>query len=87
MRKMRNIATGTVLNIREHAILGGNLWEYYITDAEPKNTDIQFALVVGFETEMGDVSMSEIAEHVVSRCPEQCLDEIMPAPGWAWKDD
>jgi hypothetical protein len=78
MRQMIN-SSGTIVDVIEHIILG-NYWEYYILEAADEN-GIAFALVVGDYTEMGSVSMDEIAPHIVSRTAN--LD-IMPAPEWSW---
>lgn len=78
-RKMKS-PHGEVFTVHQH-IITRNFWEYYILDNH-KNRDIRFALVLGFENEMGDVSMSEIAPHVVTRTSN--LDGCMSAPGWEW---
>lgn len=70
---------GTVLNIVEHWITKG-FWEYYITD-EVFDDDIVAALVMGFETEIGDISRSEIKPYIITKTKD--LD-IMPPPGWQW---
>ena len=72
---------GTTVDVIEHIILR-NLWEYYILEAADED-GIAFALVVGDYTEMGSVSMDEIAPYIVSRTTN--LD-IMPAPNWSWCD-
>lgn len=73
-------------NVTEHIIVK-NLWEYYILEDEERPDDlpedIQFALVLGIETELGDVSMSEIAPYIITRIKD--LSEIMPPVGWSWK--
>ena len=78
MRQMRD-EHGTTVDVIEHIILG-NYWEYYILEAADED-GIAFALVVGDYTEMGSVSMDEIAPYIVSRTAN--LD-IMPAPEWSW---
>ena len=70
---------GNTVDVLEHIILS-NLWEYYILEAADED-GIAFALVVGDYTEMGSVSMDEIAPYIVSRTTN--LD-IMPAPYWSW---
>ena len=72
---------GTTVDVIEHIILS-NHWEYYILEAADED-GIAFALVVGDYTEMGSVSMDEIAPYIVSRTTN--LD-IMPAPNWSWCD-
>lgn len=79
MRKLKSTSHGTVLNIVEHWITRG-FWEYYITD-EVFDDDIVCALVMGIETEIGDISRSEIKPHVVTKTKN--LD-ILPPPGWQW---
>jgi predicted CDP-diglyceride synthetase/phosphatidate cytidylyltransferase len=80
MRKMKHKKTGTILNVVEHVITK-NYWEYYITD-EHFNDDIVAALVMGFETEIGDISLSEIKPYMMTRTKD--LSEVMPAEGWHW---
>jgi len=75
---------GNTVDVLEHIILS-NYWEYYILEAADED-GIAFALVVGDYTEMGSVSMDEIAPYIISRCPPARLDEIMPAPNWSWCD-
>ena len=85
MRKM--IRGNLKLNVVEHIILR-NMWEYYILADEPDthapDPDIVYALVMGFNDEIGTVSMSEIKPHVISRTTD--LSEIMPADGYEWAD-
>ena len=76
---MRKNDTDITINVTEHIILR-NFWEYYITDEE-FTSGIKRALVLGYETELGDVSLSEIKPYAISRTRD--LD-IMPAPGWTW---
>jgi hypothetical protein len=85
MRQMIN-EHGTTVKVIEHIILC-NYWEYYILDANgySNDSDIRFALVVGDYTEMGSVSMDEIAPYIVSRTTN--LDNVMPPYlGWTWCD-
>ena len=79
MKKMTH-KNGTELTITEHIITRNN-WEYYVTN-EKFNDDIVCCLVLGFEDEIGDVSLSEIRPHVISRTKD--LEEVMAAPGWSW---
>ena len=76
------------LNVVEHIILR-NMWEYYILADEPDthapDPDIKYALVMGFEDEIGTVSMSEIEPHIISRTTE--LSTIFPASGYSWRDE
>jgi len=83
VKKMVNRTLGTELNVTEVIVLR-NLWEYYVTDEETGNPDIKFCFVCGFENELGDVSMSEIAPYVLTRTKK--LDQALPAPGYTWKE-
>jgi len=82
MRQMTD-ERGNTVKVIEHIMLH-NMWEYYILEAADEH-GIAFALVVGDYTEMGNVSMDEIAPYIVSRTTR--LDEIMPAPNWSWCTD
>ena len=74
--------TGTIeLEITCWAMLT-NHWEYYFTPE--KRGDITKALVMGAATEIGDVSLSEVKEHVISFTAN--LNEVHAAEGWRWKD-
>lgn len=79
----RNIKNphGETFTVHQHLITR-NFWEYYILDNA--KSDHRFALVLGFENEMGDVSMSEIAPYVISRTSR--LSGIAPPPDWSWVD-
>lgn len=72
---------GSTFTVYEHVILK-NLWEYYVLDC--KKGDIRECLVMGFETEMGDVSMSEIAPYVILRTTVTKDTEIKPVTGGKW---
>ena len=86
---MRQMIKGNLkLDVVEHIILR-NMWEYFVLANEPDthapDPDIVYALVMGFENEIGTVSLSEIKPHVFSRTSN--LNEIMPASGFQWEDD
>ena len=86
---MREMKKGNLnLKVVEHIILR-NMWEYYVLANEPDthapDPDIVYALVMGFEDEIGTVSMSEIKPHIFSRTTR--LDEIVPATGYSWTDE
>ena len=49
------------------------------------DSDIKYALVMGFNDEIGTVSMSEIKPHVFTRTSD--LDELLPASGYQWADE
>lgn len=80
MRQMVD-KNGNVIDIVEHIILR-NLWEYYVT-TDKYSDDIVLCLVMGAETELGDVSLSEIEPYIISRTKN--LAEIMPASGYTWR--
>lgn len=83
MRKMRMVGSSTIHNIYGWAItLNG--WEYYFTDSKQKG-DIRTAIVCGFETEMGDISMTEIMPYVRAISYDgKDLNDISPAIGFEW---
>ena len=75
------------LDVVEHIILR-NMWEYFVLADEAgdePDSDIKYALVMGFNDEIGTVSMSEIEPHVFSRTSD--LDGILPASGYQWADE
>ena len=85
MRRM--IKDNLKLDVVEHIILR-NMWEYFVLADEAgdePDSDIKYALVMGFNDEIGTVSLSEIKPYVISRTSR--LDEIMPASGYQWEDD
>ena len=79
MKQMKS-KYGTTINVLEHIVLR-NGWEYYVTDNR-HDKDTVSCLVMGFETELGDVYMPELRGHIVSRTKD--LNELMPADGWEW---
>ena len=85
MRKM--IRGNLKLDVVEHIILR-NMWEYYVLandrDQQQADPDIVYALVMGFNDEIGAVSVSEIKPYIISRTTD--LSEIMPADGYEWAD-
>lgn len=80
MRQMMGRSTTRVLNITQHIILR-NGWEYYVTD-DKHNKDTVRCLVMGFETELGDVYLPELQPYIMSRTTN--LADIMPAEGYEW---
>lgn len=80
MRQMISKSGNTILNVTQHIILA-NGWEYYVTD-NSFNKDTFMCLVMGFETEIGDVYLPELRGHILSRTTN--LAEIMPAEGYDW---
>ena len=88
---MRQMIKGNLkLDVVEHIILR-NMWEYYVLSDEGESDwvssepDVVYALVMGFNDEIGCVSLSEIQPHIISRTSR--LDEIMPADGYEWEND
>ena len=86
---MRKMTRGNLkLDVVEHIILR-NMWEYFILADDPDTShsdpDIVYALVMGFNDEIGTVSLSEIKPHVISRTSN--LDDIMPADGYEWEGE
>lgn len=78
--KMINVQTKVIINVTEHIIIK-NFWEYFVTD-DKQGEDTVRCLVLGFETEIGDVYLPEIKPYIISRTKN--FDEVMPAPGWEW---
>jgi len=82
MKRMIN-KYGDAVNVVEHIIIK-NFWEYYVTDNKFSD-DVVRAVVMGDETEIGDISLSEIKPYVISRTKK--LDDVMPADGWNWIEE
>jgi len=81
---MRTMVKGeTKLKVVEHIILR-NFWEYYVTDEPECYPGVKFCLVMGFETELGDVPMDEIKHHIWTRTKD--LKQVAPAGGWSWEN-
>lgn len=79
MKTMQN-KYGDKINIVEHIILK-NGWEYYVTNNKFNKDTVQ-CLVMGFETELGDVYLPEIKPYIVSRTRD--LAGLAAADGWEW---
>lgn len=73
---------GGTINVVEHIIVK-NFWEYYVTD-QKFDDDIVQCYVMGFENELGDVSMAEIKPHIRTRTKN--LKEVAPATNCEWVD-
>ena len=87
MRKMIN-ESGTVLKVEEH-IITSNFWEFYIVADEEggePNPDVKFALVMGDNTELGDVYLPEIEPYIITRTSDLATG-VAPAAGYRWQDD
>ncbi len=81
MRKMKN-EYGYEVNVTEWFMVK-NAWEYYVTD-DKYTDDIVRCVVMGFETECGDVSLSEVKPFIIEKT--KMLKDIAPATGWSWVD-
>lgn len=79
MRTMKN-KYGSEVKVVEHIILK-NGWEYYVTNNN-YDEDTITCIVMGHETEMGDVYMPEIKPYIISRTRN--LKELAPCDGWEW---
>jgi hypothetical protein len=79
MKQMIN-KYGSKINVVEHIILK-NGWEYYVTDDKHDKDTIR-CVVMGFETEIGDVYMPELKGHIISRSKD--LQDLAPAEGFEW---
>lgn len=68
-------------------IITRNFWEHFIfecPDIKPSD-DVQFALVMGFETELGYISVSELKPHAISAVKiTDKTDDVMPPEGYSW---
>jgi len=72
------------IEVTVHAhLMTRNFWEYYLL-GKPDAHGIVEALVMGHETEIGDVSLDEIKPYLISRTNN--LSDLAPAEGWAWAD-
>ena len=82
MRTAYNETNGIRINVTEH-LMTKNLWEFYITD-DKHSDDIVRALVMGYSTELGDISLAEIKPFVTMRTTD--LNEILPPEGYVWEN-
>lgn len=82
MRTATHIKDKSQLNIVE-LIMTLNLWEFFITDKK-QSDDIVQALVMGYETEIGDVSLKEISPFIQMRTKD--LQNTLPPEGYKWND-
>lgn len=84
MRQMKVSWMSKPVNVYGWAITAHG-WEYYFLDN--KKSDIRFAYVIGYESEMGDVSMSELSPFIRSITFDDAdLQHIAPAPDCEWVD-
>jgi len=88
MRKMQSKSGKTTVKVTRHITLV-NKWEYYIVDDDEmqfeKNSDIQFAYVIGWHPEFGTVSLEELEPYIITDTKN--LNEAYPAPNWRWIDE
>ena len=73
----------SVVTVHTHA-LTLNGWEYFLLQPKTDSVGNILALVMGFETEMGDVNIKEIAGSLLSFTKN--LTDVMPCEGWEWVD-
>jgi len=83
-RKMKKIDSDITLEVGAWAMLK-NTWEYFIEQPK-KGEKPDFALVEGFESELGYFSMDEIKPHVWAFAANEKLNDLQPAVGWEWVD-
>tara|TARA_Y100000034_G_C6782477_1_gene349857 strand:- start:477 stop:791 length:315 start_codon:yes stop_codon:yes gene_type:complete len=75
----------------ERVLMLKNFWEVYITDEETDDPRQRFALVMGFENELGYVWLPEYDGHIICDTKGSSLEqmvrdgEICPATGWYWQ--
>ena len=79
MNEMKHLETGEILSVYR-LIMTFNLWEYYIL--EDFGNDLVKALVLGYETEIGDVSLEEITPFILTDTRD--LTQVLPATGYRW---
>jgi len=82
-RKMKNIINGETYEVAEHIIIK-NFWEYYVINSEHNTEEIKLCIVLGYATEIGDVSMEEIGPYIMSRTRD--LMGILPPQDYDWLD-
>ena len=63
-----------------------NFWEYFIFDVPDieKSDDQQFVLVMGFETELGYISLSELSSFIAAKSSD--LSDVLPPEGYSWEN-
>jgi len=74
---------GAKVNVIQHITLS-NGWEYYVT-TDKHDEEIVRCVVMGFETEMGDVYLPEIEPYILSSKSVTKNTELLPATGWQWE--
>lgn len=79
--RRRDVAIEQVVTVHSHAMTR-NGWEYFFLDSKPDSDKNMLALVMGFETEMGDVHLPEIERFMLSFTRD--LHDLMPCEGWEW---
>lgn len=83
MRSLRRMDTGSIVDVYGWATTK-NWWEYYFLRDKNDSRGNRPAIVMGFETEVGDVHIDEIMPHVV--CFTNDLADLQPPEGWEWVD-
>ena len=84
-RQMRRRDAAMEQTVTVHAwLMTRNCWEYYLLDPKPDASGNVFSLVMGDETEMGDVSVTELRPYVVSFARGADLIDLAPPDGWDW---
>jgi len=69
-----------ILTVYEY-YMTSNYWEFYVLD-DNADSDIRYCLVMGFEQELGDVSIAEIKPFVYFHTKR--LGDLLPASGFKW---
>lgn len=83
MRKLKIKNYKKIFTVTEH-IISKNFWEFYLIKDKNYTGDIKLAYVLGFENELGPISLDEIRPFIISRTKK--LDEVMPPPNSEWVD-
>ena len=81
--RRRDAAIEQVVTVHSLAMTR-NGWEYYFLDPKPNADQNMLALVMGFETEMGDVHIPEIKPYLISFTRD--LQDVFACEGWEWVD-
>ena len=73
----------SVVTVYSHGMTR-NGWEYFLLQPKADSSGNVLALVMGDETEMGDVNIPEIAPYLLHFSKN--LTDLMPCEGWEWVD-
>jgi len=82
MRRMKDVKTGTIINVVEFVMLKHSCWEYYITDQRDDSDGSIEILAYGDEVELAIIYLSDIKSQILYRSKD--LKQFMPVPGWKW---